>query len=49
MIRSRRVADRPATDAVSSSSLAGMQPTFKQVPPILPFSMRAIESPADAP
>ena len=37
------------TAAVSSSSLAGMQPTFRQVPPSLPFSMRAMLRPADAP
>ena len=37
------------TAAVSSSSLAGMQPTLRQVPPSLPFSIRAIDRPADAP
>ena len=31
-----------ATDAVSSSSLAGMQPTFRQVPPSRPRSTRAM-------
>ena len=35
--------------AVSSSSLAGMQPTFRHVPPSLPFSIMAILRPADAP
>ena len=37
------------TAAVSSSSLAGMQPTWRQVPPTLAFSMMAMSSPADAP
>ncbi len=37
------------TAAVSSSSLAGMQPTCRQVPPTLSFSIMAMFSPADAP
>ncbi|CAB4640978.1 unannotated protein [freshwater metagenome] len=36
-------------DAVSRSSLAGMQPTLRQVPPMRFFSIRAMLSPADAP
>ena len=35
--------------AVSSSSLAGMHPTFRQVPPSLPFSIRAIDEPGRRP
>ena len=35
--------------AVSSSSLAGMQPRCRQVPPILSISTSATSSPADAP
>ena len=37
------------TAAVSSSSLAGMQPTCKQVPPTLARSTMAMFSPAEAP
>jgi hypothetical protein len=37
------------TWAVSSSSLAGMQPRCRQVPPALSFSTIAIRRPADAP
>ena len=37
------------TEAVSSSSLAGMQPTCRQVPPTRSFSTRPTSSPAAAP
>ena len=44
---------RPSTArriaAVSSSSLAGMQPTLRHVPPSRPFSTSAMDSPAEAP
>jgi hypothetical protein len=35
--------------AVSRSSLAGMHPTLRQVPPSFPFSIIAMLRPADAP
>ena len=37
------------TEAVSSSSLAGMQPRLRQVPPTRPFSTMAMRRPAAAP
>ena len=37
------------TAAVSSSSFAGMHPTFRQVPPTLCISIIATSSPAAAP
>jgi hypothetical protein len=36
-------------DAVSSSSFAGMQPTWRQVPPTFLFSIIPMSSPADPP
>ena len=37
------------TEAVSRSSLAGIHPTCRQVPPTLAFSIMAMLSPAAAP
>ena len=37
------------TEAVSSSSLAGMQPRCRQVPPTLAISTMAMSSPRPAP